>query len=302
MRSILSSIAAAGLLATVATAQPYHGRSLPFRSEAPASNAPVSPGSSRLVYVLTASFQFGALDLGSGAFVQIGTGLPETVGDGLIAGPRTSLLSLGFDGNLISIDPATSKTSVVGPTGLLDCTTPASPCGPNAANWLGYFDGKYYVVDFAQNLYSLNPDTGKARLIGPTGIPYLTFPPFSRDSDGVSFDVFGEALFSSQGKFYAYFIALAVNLENNTSRVLTSGAIYQINPKTGDTRFVSSPDRNLSTLVNINDTVYGFDGLNNQVVTVDVETGQTHFVSRLDPSVGPVAGATPARPVSKSLH
>src|SRR5215831_3071945 len=227
MKSILSSIAAASLLATVAMAQSSHGRSLPFRSEARASGAPVSPDNSRLVYAVTAFFQFGALDLGSGAFLPIGPGLPGTVGDGLIAGPRTSLLSLGFDGNLAAIDPATGTTSVVGATGLGDCTTPASPCGPNSANWLGYFDGKYYAVDFAQNLYSLNPETGATQLIGPTGVPPLTFAPFSQDPDGVSFDVYGEALFSSQGKFYAYFTTVAVNFAAGKVRVLTPAAIYQ---------------------------------------------------------------------------
>ena len=72
------------------------------------------------------------------------------MGDGLVPRPGTSLLSLGFAGNLVAIDPATGKTSVVGATGLGDCSTPASPCGPNSAHWIGYFDGKYYVTDFAQ--------------------------------------------------------------------------------------------------------------------------------------------------------
>lgn len=299
MKSILNSIAAAGMFATVATAQPHPGHRLPLRSEPQATKAPASPGKSRLVYALTASFQFGALDLGSGTFLPIGPGLPGTVGDGLIAGPRTSLLSLGFDGNLIAIDPATGITSVVGPTGLGDCSTPASPCGPNSANWLGYFDGKYYAVDFAQNLYSLNPETGATQLIGPTGIPPLTFAPFTQDADGVSFDVFGETLFSWQGKFYAYFTTVALNFATGTARVLIPGAIYQIDPKTGHTQFVASLPVGVSTLVNINDTIYGFDAINNQVLTVDVETGQSHVVSSLDPSVGALAGATPAHPFSR---
>src|SRR5690349_3834641 len=88
MKSILTSIAAAGLLATMAAAQPYHGRGLPLRLEGRASNGPASPGNRLLVYVITVGFEFGAIDLGSGAFLPIGPGLPGNVGDGLIPGPR----------------------------------------------------------------------------------------------------------------------------------------------------------------------------------------------------------------------
>ena len=167
MKSILTSIAATGLLATMAAAQSYHGRGLPLHLEGRASNGPASPGNRLLVYVITIGFEFGAIDLGSGAFLPIGPGLPANVGDSLITGPRTSLLSLGFEGSLVAIDPATGKTSVVGPTGLGDCSTPASPCGPNSANCIGYFDGKYYATDFAQNLYSVNPDTGRGQTDRP---------------------------------------------------------------------------------------------------------------------------------------
>ncbi|HTS64422.1 MAG TPA: hypothetical protein VMH28_20505, partial [Candidatus Acidoferrales bacterium] len=231
-------------------------------------------------------------------FLPIGHALPANVGDGLIPGPRRSLLSLGFDGSLVAIDPATGKTSVVGPTGLGDCSTPASLCGPNSALWIGYFDGKFYATDFAQNLYSVNPDTGAAKLIGSTGIPPLTFAPFSPDPDGVSFDVFGETLFSIHGKLYAYFSTLAVNFAAGTFRVLTPGAIYQIDPETAHATFIAPMSAPLSTMVEMNGTVYAFDPIAGQVVTLDVTTGQTSFVSAVDARVGVVAGAAPARPVS----
>ena len=68
MKSILTSIAAASLADTLAVAQPPHGRGLPFKPEARASNAPASRGNRLLVYVITVNFEFGAIDLGSGAF------------------------------------------------------------------------------------------------------------------------------------------------------------------------------------------------------------------------------------------
>jgi hypothetical protein len=70
------------------------------------------------------------------------------------------------EGKLYSIDPQTGTASVVGVTGLGDCTTPASPCGPNFAVMLGLLAGNYYALDFSQNLYSLDPVTGAAKLIG----------------------------------------------------------------------------------------------------------------------------------------
>jgi hypothetical protein len=302
MKSVLTSIAATSLLASLAMAQPVRGRGLPFGPDARSSHAPASPRNHLLAYVITVGFEFGAIDLRSGVFLPIGPGLPGNVGDGLVPGPRKSLLSLGFDGNLVAINPAMGTTSVVGPTGLGDCSTPASPCGPNSANWIGHFDGKYYATDFAQNLYSVNPETGATRLIGPTGIPPLTFPPFSPDPDGVSFDVFGETLFSSHGKFYAYFSTLAVNFADSTFRFLIPGAIYQINTRTGHATFVAPVNTPLSTMVDMGNTVYAFDGVHSQVVSLDVATGQTSIVSEVDPAVAPVAGAAPARPVPTAIH
>ena len=55
-------------------------------------------------------------------------------------------------------------------------------------------------------------------------------------------------------------------------------------------------------MVDIGNTVYAFDAVAGQVVSLDVETGQTSVVSAVDLAVGPVAGATPARPVPAAIH
>jgi len=44
----------------------------------------------------------------------------------------------------------------------------------------------------------------------------------------------------------------------------------------------------------VNGTAYGFSGLTNQVITLNLTHGQTSFVSNIDPAVGLVAGASPA--------
>jgi len=254
-----------------------------------------------MVYAFDVAFQFGAVDLRSGAFLPIGPGLPPDVGDGLVQGPGTSLLSLGFEGNLIAIDPATGTTSVVGATGLGDCTTPASPCGPNSALWIGLVDGHYYVTDFANNLYSLDPMTGATRLIGPTGMPWL-FPtrPFSENADG-SFNVFAASLFGFRGKFYAYFATFTVNFANGTLTPVIPGEIYQIDPATGHATPVA-PMETVSTMVTVNDMVYGFNGSTGEVLILDPTTGQTSPLSSLDPALAVIAGATPARPAPAAAH
>jgi hypothetical protein len=257
------------------------------------------------VYVITAGFQFGIVDLGSGAFLPIGLGTPPDVGGGLVPGPGTSLLTLGGSGNLYAIDPFTGKTSIVGRTGtgLHNCSMPGS-YDPNCANVIGRLDGSFYATDFANNLYSVNPVTGVAKLIGLTNIPAITFAPFSQNLDG-SLNVYGESLFSARGKLYAYFATVAINLATGTFTDTTIGgsALYQINPATGHATWIApTDDPNLTTIVNVNDTIYAFDAWTGQVVTLDLTNGQTTAVSELEPAAALIGGATPARPAPSADH
>jgi hypothetical protein len=305
MKTILTSVLVGGLLTTFAVAQqPSHifGRPGVMNSvEQRESQTPAAATPSLMVYAINIAFQFGAVDLRSGAFLPIGPGLPPDVGDGLVQGLGTSLLSLGFDGNLISIDPVTGKTSVVGATRLGDCSTPVSACGPNSALWIGLVNGHYYVTDFANNLYSLDPKTGAITLIGPTGIPRLTAPPFSENPDG-SVNVFGASLFGFRGKFYAYFSTLALNLADGTFRAIIPGEIYEIDPVTGHATAVAPTVTTLSAIVTVNGAVYAFDGVSGQVLTLDPTTGQTSPVTSLDPAAAVIAGAAPARPAPAAAH
>ena len=193
--TLISAIATASLFTMAAVAQP---RSFPAGggtgvlgragTHSTARAADTSKFSERnlLVYVLTVGFptaQFGVVDLGSGAFLPIGSGLPPDVGVGLVRGRGTSLLTLTFTGNLAAIDPVTGSSTVIGRTGLRDCAAPGS-YDPLCANFIGRLDGTIYVTDFAQNLYSVDQKTGHATLIGLTGIPPLNFAPFAKDPAG----------------------------------------------------------------------------------------------------------------------
>jgi hypothetical protein len=292
VKQILISITTGSLLAAFALAQPRrpgNGDDIP------------GPNQNPLVYVLTNNPQsgaagFGAVHLGSGAFVPIGSTLPSDLGHALAPTRSGSLLSMAYSGNLYSIDPRTGAASVVGATGLGDCTTPASPCGPNSAVTLGLLDGRYYALDFSQNLYSLDPVTGATKLIGPTGIPHITFVPLSIDPSDGKLNVYEESLFSFRGKLYANFDSGQVDLSNGFETAVIPAALYEIDPETGRARTIAPTDLGLLTIVNVNDTVYAFDSNNDRFVIVDPETGRTRAVSNLDPSAGFVCGATPARP------
>ena len=159
---------------------------------------------------------------------------------------------------------------------------------------IGRLGGSFYATDFANNLYSVNPETGAATLIGPTGMPEVTFAPFSENPDG-TFNVFSENFVSAHGRLYANFATVTTDFVTVTPVI--EGALYEIDPSTGQATWIGPTDPNITAMVNVNDTVYAFDVYTNQVLTLDLTTGQTTPVSDVDPAVMHlIAGATPARP------
>ena len=241
------------------------------------------------VYVVNVSQQFGEVDLNTGTFTQIGPNTPQ-IDQGLVTGPSGSLLTLSSNGNLDSINPATGVTTVIGATGLGDCSTPLSPCGPTSAMAIVGFGGGIYATDYHNDLYKINPSTGAATLINATGIPAVPFPPFSTNPDG-SFNYFDETLFDSGGKLYATFDAGTFNPATFQETSLVVPDLYQINPTTGLATLVASTTRDLAGAINLNGTVYAFDSPN--LLTLNPTNGSTTFVRSLDPASGIVDGAAP---------
>ena len=243
-----------------------------------------------IVYALTGSNQFGTIDLATGAFHQTGTSYTPPDGGGLAAGPNGTLLSMSFAGKLYSVNSATGATTLIGPTGLGNCTLTTDPCGPNSANVLGAFGGHQYATDFANNLYSVNPVTGHATLIGATGIPGLPFIPLSDNPDG-SFNFYDENLFSAGGSLYANFDAATFNPTTQTITPVIADALYRIDPLSGHATFIAPTDIGLSAIVSVGGTVYAFSGATNQIFTLNLANGHTTLVSNLDPAAGLIVGA-----------
>jgi PEP-CTERM motif len=248
-----------------------------------------------LVYVLGDGGQFGTVNLSTGSFTPIGPGISVGSG-GLVQGSGGNLLSLGFNGDLNSITPSTGALSVVGATGLGDCSLPTSPCGLNSANIIGKVGSNLYATDLANNLYSVNPTTGAATLIGPTGIPGLPFIPHAPvpgDPDG-SFYIYDESLFNFNGNLYANFDTGIFDPTTFTPTPLIAPELYEINTLTGLATAITPTAFGLGTITNVNGTLYAFDLPLGSVVTLNLADGSISHVSDTDPTAGLVGGATAA--------
>jgi hypothetical protein len=245
----------------------------------------------------TGAAGFGTLDLQNGAYQSINSSL-TIAGAGLV-NTAGGLLTLGPDGNLYSISPSSGVQTLVGATGLSDCSAPpASPCGLTSANAFGSLNGTLYATDYAGNLYKLNAATGHATLIGITGLPAISFVPFSMNADG-TLNVFDESLFDNAGKLYANTDILKIDPNTGLiSSVVVPDSLYLIDPVTGKATLVAATTTPLNSFLNVNGTEYAFDGgmPPTQILQLNLTNGSTNFVASADPEAGLIFGATMVTP------
>jgi len=250
----------------------------------------VASAAAQQVYVVTSNQQFGAVDLASGAFHQIGSNTPEGQAN-LVWGPQ-GLYSLTYSGNLEKIDPATGATTVVGPTGL----------GFNAFSLAGV-RGQLYVADFSNNIYSVNAQTGAATLLAATGMPADPAVPFTFNSDG-TINLCDESFYGVNGKLYAIFDAFTLDPGTLAVNSTVQPGLYQIDPLSGLATHIAPTDPNLGAIVQVNGGVYAFKWLilgfgafgpipQSQIARLDLATGQTTAITTVDPAAGGITGAAP---------
>jgi hypothetical protein len=246
-----------------------------------------------LVYVVNGSQQFGTIDVVTGAFQQIGPTQPEAGSFGLAAAPDGSLATFAYSSNLYSIKPTTGSSALIGPTGLADCATPISPCGPTSSATLGNFAGKIYATDFQNNLYNVSSVTGAATLIGPTGIPAIPFVPGSFNDDG-TINFYDEAIFGSAGNLYETFDAFTFDLNSFTVvNTIAAPALYQIDPSSGLGSLVGTTDLGIGAVAGVDGTYYAFNDMTGQIQGLNLANGNTNFISNFDPAAGVIQGAVP---------
>lgn len=260
---------------------------------------PASASAAPLVYVVNLNQQFGTVDLATGKFQPIGAFAPEPLA-GLVWGPDESLYTIfTLSGSLAKINPSTGTMKVVGLTGL----------GPNVFSFAGV-EGKLYVTDFNNNIYSVDRHTGFATLMRATGIPPDPTVPFTFNADG-TFNLCDESFYGVNGKLYATFDSFDFNPNAGPNFLVVNPKVrpklYRIDPSTGEATPIGHTDIALVSSVAVDGKFYGFRGVltgfsggfplgYSELVTIDLDSGKISYVMPLDPALGPVFGAAPVRP------
>ncbi len=257
----------------------------------------ISVSADPLVYIVSADItgngRFGAVDLTTGAYQQIGPTEPDGY-FGLAPSPNGSLVSFTYASNLDSINPATGVPTLVGPTGLPACVIATPSCGPTTAFTLGSFEGKIYGADISNNVYQVNPITGVATLLAKnSGLPNPFFVPGSQNSDG-TFNIADEAIWESGGKLYLTYDAATLDLTSGAvGNVVVAPALYQIDPATGLATLIAPTDFGIGAALELNGATYAFNDMTSQIETLNLLTGASTPLGQFDPSAGVIQGAAP---------
>jgi hypothetical protein len=140
-------------------------------------------------------------------------------------------------------------------------------------------------MDNSNNLYSINPTTGAATLIGATGVPPI-------DSADFSGDLFSDSLMGDGSTLYVS--------EQIFGASTLSEMFYTVNPGNGDTTTVGGlPEDSFVGSGYLGGSYYLFSAdANSPIFTVNPSTGATSFVT--DSQVA-VYGAVSAVPEPRTL-
>jgi len=236
-------------------------------------------------YVISASNQFGIVNIETGHFKLIGNTPEPLSGLGQVHGV---LYGLDADNNLITINPASATTKVVGNIGL-----PVSPGGN--VTLLASLGHRLYAIDPNNNLYRINPSTGAATLVGSTGI---AAPDFNTCGCVTANSLAG----GEGGLFFTWEV-----VDDTSGSVLVPSTLYRIDTKTGHATAIGPTDSS-GPIVGagfVGDELYGFTfgaavSLPNQILELDTETGKAEFVADQSASLDVVFGASDGR--SLRLH
>jgi len=194
-------------------------------------------------YIATANGSFGVLDFGSHTYTAMGT--TSAIYSGLAFDASNNLYSVeSSSSRFFKVNPASGGGTLVG-------------TGTGVKNWVmaGLTSGALYEVDFSSNLVSLNPATGVGTVVGATGLPV----PSGLDAGGLTGN--------STTLYYTF---------NDPSLMDTKSILYAINPsaccapqKIGTDTGIGA----IGALAFVNGTLYGFDNVAKNVLTIDTTTG-----------------------------
>jgi hypothetical protein len=244
-----------------------------------------------LAYVISASGQFGALNLETGKFLQFNPNVPLSL-VGLARGRHHTIYGLDAANNLVTLDPATGAVTVIGNTGL-----PVGP-GDSIALFASLANGTLFAVDFQNFLWSVNPRTGVATEIGFTGI---AVPPDFAACHCVQ----ANGLAGAENElFFSWEVADDPQNPPVTppSPSDVPSTLYRINPHTAAVHKVglTNTAAPIVGLGFVDDTLYGFTfgpavGEPNKILKISRGTGKARVVTDQDPSLDPVFAAIPVQ-------
>jgi hypothetical protein len=213
----------------------------------------VGANASPFAYESTSSDQWGTIDLGTGAFTQLGTSAGQLSGLGEVGGNIYGGLS--GSSTLYRINPTDGAlTSIGSDLGISYFDTGSTTSGLFAISFLNPSD-----------LYQINPLTGTATDVGPLGITIQTAGVFTGMSTNSS------ALYITTGtRFYS------VNTSTGQATLIGSTDGPQI-----------------GAMVMLGGTLYGGSDPANQVYTLDTTSGAAGFVANVTNGASEFYGLAP---------
>jgi hypothetical protein len=186
-----------------------------------------------IAYAGSNSGAFGTMDLNTGAFTLLGNSGQTLAG---LAVANGSIFASSYhtpNGTLFQVNPANGALTTIGTATGIDFDD------------FGSTTSGLYVVSFGatQNLYSINPSTGAATLIGPTGLGYGSWRGLSTNSN---------ALYFADG-----------------------ADLYTLNTSTGAGTLVGpfGGSAEMGVLLTEGGLLYGGDDINDTVDTINIATG-----------------------------
>ena len=236
----------------------------------------VAAGGDDKAYVISASNQFGIVDVEKGDFKSIGNTPEPLSGLGQV---HRVLYGLDADNNLVTINPANATTKVVGNIGL-----PVSPGGN--VTLVASLSHRLYAVDPNNNLYTINPSTGAGTFVGSTGI---LAPDFNTCGCVTANSLAG----GEGGLFFTWEV-----VDETSGNDLVPSTLYRIDTKTGHATTIG-PTNASGPIVGagfVGNELYGFTfgaavSLPNQILELDTETGKAKLEANQSASLDVVFGA-----------
>ena len=195
-----------------------------------------------IAYAGAVTGAFGTIDLNTGAFTSLGNSGQTLSGIAVAGGTLFAGSYHTANGTLFSVNPVNGALSTIG-----------SATGVDFDDF-GSTTSGIYAVSFGatQDLYSINPSTGAATLIGPTGLGYGSWRGLSTNS--------GTLYFADGADLYTL----------NT----TTGVATLVGPFGGSAE--------MGVMLTEGGILYGGDDVNNRVDTINVSTGAA--------TLGPASG------------